>query len=244
VPQNGVECHEKVVIDGPVEIIQGDCLEVMRGMADASVDAVVTDPPYLRVGGASASSISRATFSTTPQERQFFDLWMREVWREWSRILKPTGAMFLTIDWRGAHSCEAAANGTPLAFGGVGVWDKEQFGMGHMLRHSYECFVVARMPDWERRTASERDVWTIKWSSRNSAYGHDAEKPVALMERAVTLLTSAGDLVLDPFTGTGTTGEACARLRRRFIGIEREAEYVAVARRRLYGLQPELEPAA
>jgi len=212
----------------------------MRGMADASVDAVVTDPPYLRVGGASASSVSRATFSTTPQERQFFDLWMREMWREWARILRPAGALFLTIDWRGAHSCEAAANGTPLQFGGVGVWDKEQIGMGHMLRHSYECFVVARMPEWERRTASERDVWQEKWSSRSGKYDHDAEKPVSLFRRAIRLLVPPGSLVLDPFAGTGTTGIAALAEGCSFIGIEREGHHVETARRRLAEVRPEL----
>jgi site-specific DNA-methyltransferase (adenine-specific) len=216
------------------EIIHGDALDVLRGMPDASVDAVVTDPPYLNTGTGS-SRASRV--AAIPDERQFFDLWMRSLWQEFGRVLKPTGGLWMTIDWRGAVSCERAACGSPLTFGGAGVWAKDGLGMGYMLRHTYECFVVARMPEWERRTASESDVWRVKWTPTDRKHGHEAEKPVELMRRALALIAEPGGVVLDPFAGSGTTGVAAALDGYDFLGIEREAAYVDIARRRIADAQ-------
>jgi site-specific DNA-methyltransferase (adenine-specific) len=217
------------------EIIHAaDCLDALRAMQAGSADAIVTDPPYLNTG-TGTSRVSRT--AAIPDERQFFDFWMREMWREWARVLKPTGAAWLTIDWRGAVSCEMAANGSPLTFGGAGVWAKDGLGMGFMLRHTYECFVVARMPEWKRRTASEPDVWRVKWTPSDRKSGHEAEKPVELMRRAIRLLVPAGSVILDPFAGSGTTGVAAIAEGCSFIGIEREATYVAFARKRIVDAQ-------
>jgi site-specific DNA-methyltransferase (adenine-specific) len=226
-----------------IDLRLGDCLEVLATLEAASVDAVITDPPYLNTGTGS-SRVSRV--AAIPDERQFFDLWMRQIWAELARVLKPTGAAFMTIDWRGAMACERAACGSPLAFGGVGVWDKEQLGMGYMLRHSYECFAVARMPDWKPVNRSVYDVWRIKWGPTARKTGHQAEKPAELIERALDLLAPPdGGVVLDPFMGSGTTGVVAAEKGYRFIGIEREPEFHELSQRRIadaqsYGGQPDL----
>jgi site-specific DNA-methyltransferase (adenine-specific) len=212
----------------------GECLEVMRTIPDGIVDAIITDPPYLRVGAASASAVSRAPDATTPQERQFFDFWMREMWREWARVLNPKGAAFLTIDWRGALSCEMAAIGSPLRFGGVGVWDKETLGLGFMMRHVYECFVVARMPEWQRTIRNEPDLWRLKWSTRMAETDNDAEKPPELFARALRLINPpAGGVVLDPFAGSGSCGVAAVAAGYSYIAIEREAHHVDTINKRL-----------
>lgn len=223
-----------------MSVLHGDCFEAMRAMEPASVDAIVTDPPYLGTG-TGASRVSRV--AAIPDERQFFDLWMRELWREFARVLKPTGALWMTIDWRGAVSCERAASGSLLAFGGTGVWAKDGLGMGYMLRRTYECFVVARMPGWKRRKTDEPDVWRVKWTPTDRKSGHEAEKPVALMARALALTADPGGFVLDPFCGSGTTGVAAVAGGYRFLGIEREAEYVELARRRLAEVSNETHPA-
>jgi DNA modification methylase len=144
----------------------------------------------------------------------------------------------MTIDWRGAMACERAACGSPLSFGGVGIWDKEQLGMGYMLRHSYECFVAARMPDWKPVNRSVYDVWRIKWGPTARKTGHQAEKPVELIERALDLLAPPkGGVVLDPFMGSGTTGVVAVQAGYRFVGIEREPEFVDLSRRRIADAQ-------
>lgn len=216
-------------------VIHADCLDAMREMPDACVDAIITDPPYLNTGTGS-SRVSRT--HSIPDERQFFDLWMREHWQQFARLLKPSGALWMTIDWRGAVSCERASHSTDLKYGGCGVWDRGGLGMGFMLRHTYECFVVARKPDWVRKLTSEPDVWRFDWHPTNRTHGHEAEKPVELMRRAIDLLNIPQDgIVLDPFCGSGTTLVAAIEEGFDCIGIEREAEYVAIIEARVAAAQ-------
>lgn len=139
-------------------VLEGDCLTALSEIGTRSIDAIITDPPYLNTGTGS-SRVSRV--AAIPDERQFFDFWMAEIWRVAARVLKPTGGLWMTIDWRGAISCERAATGSDLTFGGVGVWAKDGLGMGYMLRHTYECFVAARMPEWSRVLTDETDVWRV-----------------------------------------------------------------------------------
>jgi len=89
-----------------IDLRLGDCLEVLATLDARSVDAVITDPPYANTGTGSSRF---STSASIPNETQFFDLWMRQVWAELARVLKPTGAAFMTIDWRGAMACERAA---------------------------------------------------------------------------------------------------------------------------------------
>jgi DNA modification methylase len=112
----------------------GDCLDVMRGMPDACVDAVVTDPPYAATGTAS-SFVSRASKSSVPRETQFYEAWLREHLREWMRLVKPTGALWMTIDWRGAMSLDAACARLGARAPKVGVWYRRGLGMGFVLRN-------------------------------------------------------------------------------------------------------------
>ena len=76
-------------------------------------------------------------------------------------------------------------------------------------------------------------VFTHNKNTPGGAHHHETQKPLPLMLELVELFTDPGDLVLDPFCGSGTTGVACIRLGRRFIGIEKDATYAAVARERL-----------
>lgn len=208
----------------------GDCLAWLRTLPDESVDAVVTDPPYSSLGTA-ASTASRTEQSSS--ELQFYTAWCREQIREWRRILKPGGAFWMTVDWRGALCWDEASAAAGFNRLRVGVWDRGGLGMGHVLRSQYECFATATLPGWVRQRADEGDVWRVPWTAANRTVGHAAEKPVELMTRAVTLLCGRGDVILDPFTGSGTTGVAALLEGRTFLGCERSAEHCEIARRRL-----------
>jgi DNA modification methylase len=115
----------------------------------------------------------------------------------------------------------------------VGVWHREGLGMGHLLRNVYECFVVLPMPDFERLSTDEPDVWVHKWTPGQRQHGHSAEKPVALMARAVRLVSKPGGVVLDPFHGSGSVADACQREGRACIAIERDEAYCEIAAKRL-----------
>lgn len=216
-----------------VKLILGDCLGVMKGMEGNSVDAVVTDPPYAIMGG--GASIAGKGISEA-FDLQFYESWFREIATEIFRILKPAGAMWWTTDWRGAVAAEKALSriGTyqeNLHLAAIGVWDRGGLGMGHVLRKTYECFAVAVMPEWKRTITDMPDVWHIKWTPGDRKNGHPAEKPIQLFEQAINLI--GGDTILDPFMGSGTTGVACVKTGRNFIGVEIDPGYYAIAERRI-----------
>jgi len=210
---------------GRVTLYQGEALDVLPNISE--VDAVVTDPPYATTTE-SSSWVSR-TGPRQTRETQFFEAWMREQVAAIAGACKQSAAMWMTLDWRGAMILDTACAKLGIKEPKIGVWDKENCGMGHVLRNSYECFAVVSLPEWERLTASERDVWNHKWTQGGRESDHAAEKPVALMLRACNLLCKEGATVLDPYMGSGTTGVAAIRANRRFIGIERDAEIYAAA---------------
>lgn len=212
------------------ELLEGEALALLREMPDASVDAVVTDPPYCSTGEATSMVTARGRL---PREHQFYEAWLREHVVEFARILKPTGAMWMTIDWRGAMALDVACARLNLREPKVGVWNRGGLGMGFVLRNVYECFAVVPMPKFQRMQTAEPDVWDEKWTPGNRKHGHQAEKPVPLMRRAIRLVCPSGGTVLDPFAGSGSTGVGALLEDRSFLGIEREPAYAEIARARL-----------
>lgn len=215
------------------QVITGDCLDVMREMEPGSVDAVITDPPYAIMGGGS-STAGRNTDEV--YDTQFYEAWFREVAIEVYRVLRPTGAMWWTSDWRGALAADRGlsrigAYKSKMRLVGVGVWDRGGLGMGYALRKTYECFCLAVMPDWKRISTNTPDVWRFPWTPGNRSGDHSAEKPVPLFKRAIELV--GGATILDPFCGSGTTGVACMQTGRNFIGIEIDPGYADIARQRI-----------
>lgn len=225
--------------DNPVSVVEGEALDVLRALPDATFDAVVTDPPYAQVSEAASLVViegygrSKVRRRRLPMDCQFFEAWIREHLTEWARVLKPTGAVWLTIDWRGALAVDDAAGRLGLRATCVGVWDRGGLGMGGILRHVYECFAVVPMEAFERLHTDEPDLWREPWSPGNRQAGHSAEKPVPLFQRAIRLVSPPGGLILDPFGGSGTTGVAAAKEDCRCVLVEREPTYAAIARRRV-----------
>jgi len=213
---------------GRVTLYHGEALDILPAIP--KVDAIVTDPPYSITSEAS-SSVSRA--SRNVRETQFFEAWLREQVGALVMSCKPSAALWMSLDWRGAMVLDTVCAKLNLKEPKIGVWDKESIGMGGVLRNSYECFAVVTLAEWEHLTRSERDVWQCRWTQGNRASNHPAEKPVPLMERACKLLCKEQSIVLDPYMGSGTTGVAAIRSNMRFVGIERDAEIYAGAVQRI-----------
>jgi site-specific DNA-methyltransferase (adenine-specific) len=218
----------------------GDCLAVLRGMPTASVDAIVTDPPYAGTSSESAFVSISETRSGVPQESQFYEAWLREQMSEWRRVLRLTGAIWFTCDLRAAMCVEAACFKLGIKRPVIGIWHREGLGMGFLLRKVHECFVVVTMAEFERRKTDEPDVWTHKWTPGNRKEGHSAEKPVDLMARAIRLVAPAGSVILDPFTGSGSTAMAALAEDCRFVGVERDSDFATKARERITASERQL----
>mgnify|MGYP000119592822 CR=1 FL=1 len=212
---------------------EADALDFVRGLPDACVDAVITDPPYASTGDAASIMRTSAGAFSVPRETQFYEAWLREQLREWVRVLRPTGVVWMTIDWRGAMALDTACARLGLRSPKVGVWDRGGLGMGYALRSTYECFAVVAMPRWSPLRHDVPDVWRAKWTPSHRKHGHSAEKPVELFRIAIETFTSANSVVLDPFAGSGTTGVACAITSREFVGVERDDRFALVARKRI-----------
>jgi site-specific DNA-methyltransferase (adenine-specific) len=210
-------------------INHGDCLDILPKMpVGTQFDAVITDPPYM-VGAISVgnSSAKAGTWADMENSAYWFAAWMKEC----RRVLSPTGYLVTFGNWRSIPTMIRALSLAELPASCCMVWDKQWIGPAgpQQLRPRYELAIFAAMPDAKIDDRSAPDIYGCKWLAGNmKTTEHPAEKPVDLMRHIVRLTTKPGATVLDPFAGSGTTGVACVAEGRRFVGIEREAEWVRV----------------
>ena len=218
------------------QIIEGDCLEHLATMPDKSVDHVITDPPY----EAEAHTKGRrgqkgGSFRETPlgfcaiseMERDAIGGYIRTLSKRWAIVFSQVEA---TQRW--AHTIGRDRYVRTM------VWIKDTTTpqmTGDRPGMGYECMVITHPPGKKRwkggvRSGVFRGPSVVKMGVAND---HETQKPVSLMVELVELFTDPGDLILDPFAGSGTTGVAAIRLGRRFIGIEKDPKYAALARERL-----------
>jgi site-specific DNA-methyltransferase (adenine-specific) len=231
-------------------IIQGDCLSVMRDMADDTFDAVITDPPYCS-GGESQRGQSKPTSEKYTMAKalskmpDFFDALTPSAWRrftrEWlteSRRISKNGAPLLIFcDWRQIGELQDIVTMSGWWIRGLLVWDKKisrnQLGR---FRQDAEFIIFAskgRLPT-DRAcgfpTRISKGVFSIaqcQAANRN----HQTEKPVALMRELVKITTPNGH-ILDPFCGSGSTNVAAIMEGYQCTGIEITDAYAEVAKRR------------
>jgi DNA modification methylase len=215
------------------EVRHGDCREVMATLDAESVDAVVCDPPYMvgsiSVGNASSKS---GTWADMENSAYWFSAWMREC----QRVLKPTGYLVTFGNWRSIPTLIRALSLIEMSATSCMVWDKEWIGPAYTnaLRPRYEIVMFSAMPKARIPDRKQADIHSCKWMAGNmKTTKHPAEKPVELMRHICRLVTQPGGIVLDPFTGSGSTGKGAVLEGFRFIGIEREAEYVEIAKARI-----------
>jgi len=210
--------------------------DVERVMGGEKADAIVTDPPYSILGGGTSSAGKgiKASF-----DRQFFRAWFQALLAILDPALNDGAAQWMTIDWRGATAIEEAVTNTRWRLAGLGVWHRGGLGMGFALRKVYENFIFLVSEGWKRAKTDEPDLWEYLWTPGDRTEGHSAEKPVELIVRAVELCD--GNVMLDPFLGSGTTLVACQNLGRRCQAIEISPAYCAVALQRMTDAFPGIE---
>jgi len=228
----------------------GDALAFLRELPSASVDAVITDPPYSS-GAATLTARRNASpsrkYITSGSERTFVDfagdqrdqrslvfwcvLWLGEC----LRIVRPGGVLLSFSDWRQLPSFSDAIQAAGWTWKGVGVWDKGAGArpMPNGFRAQAEYVLHARRPGGDRiDPASAPYLPGVIHCPVESSKMHMSGKPLALMQRLVELAPRDG-VVLDPFVGSGTTGAAALARGRRFLGCEIVPHYCEVARERL-----------
>ncbi|WP_315762916.1 site-specific DNA-methyltransferase [Sphingomonas sp. Y38-1Y] len=247
-------------------ILRGDCVAAMKALPDASIDCIFADPPYnLQLGGElfrpDGSHVDAVTddwdrFDTFAAYDRFTRSWLKEA----RRVLKPNGTIWVIGSYHNIFRVGTAIQDMGFWILNDIVWRKSNpmpNFKGTRFTNAHETLIWASMGEKARYTFNYRSLKTLNdelqmrsdWefaicSGAERLKGedghkvHPTQKPEALLYRVMLAATHPGDVVLDPFFGTGTTGAVAKRLGRRFIGIEREEAYIAAAEARIEAALP------
>lgn len=239
---------------------------LLKDLPDACIDMIFADPPYfLSNGGISIQagkmvSVNKGDWDKSggfETDLAFFDSWIEEA----RRVLKPDGSIWISGTYHSIYLC-----GYTLAKHGYKIlndisWYKPNaapnlsgryFAAAHETllwaapskksRHTFN-YDLMRNGDWPQDkmkvpNKQMRSVWSIntpqKWEKKHGK--HPTQKPYTLLERIVLSSTNEGDLVLDPFTGSSTTGIAAHKHGRKFVGFDMEKDYLDLSIKRFHDI--------
>lgn len=232
-------------------LYQADALAVLRELPDASVDAVITDPPYSSGGmvrgdrlGTTASKYSGGPdgkvadvppdFTGDSRDQRAYGYWCALWLAECLRVAKPGAPVLLFTDWRQLPMTTDALQSGGWIWRGIGVWDKTDCGgrpqMGRFRAQAEYVVWGSAGPMPDRIGVALPGVF--RYFVRRTERDHLTGKPLQLM-RDLVQICPRGGTVLDPFAGSGTTGVAALIEGRRFIGVELTGHYADAAAERL-----------
>jgi modification methylase len=242
------------------QILQDDCVKAMARLPDGCIDMVFADPPYnLQLGGdlfrpeggrVDAVDDDWDKFDTFQTYDDFTRAWLKEA----RRILKPNGTLWVIGSYHNIFRVGAALQDAGYWILNDIIWRKSNpmpNFRGTRFTNAHETLIWASRSEDSRYTFNYRAMKALNdelqmrsdWVLPICAGGervktdgvkaHPTQKPEALLYRVLLACTNPGDVVLDPFFGTGTTGAVARRLGRNWIGIERESRYIKVARERI-----------
>jgi site-specific DNA-methyltransferase (adenine-specific) len=210
-----------------------DAVQWLRSLATASVDLAITDPPYeslerhRSIGTTTRLKHSKASsndwFAIFPNAR-FTDLFP-----ELYRVMKRNSHLYLFSDPETAFIAKPIAEAAGFKFWKPLVWDKKRIGMGYHYRARYEFILFFEKGKRKLNDLGVPDIIEVP----RIYNGYPAEKPASISEIFIRQSSSPGELVIDPFMGSGSVGVAALRLGRDFAGNDICAEAVAITRARL-----------
>ena len=232
-----------------MKLMQGDCLERMKEIESGSVDLVVTSPPYNNWRNRRTQERKKDYWNRTNINYNSYDdklsdddyfKWQVVFLNECARVLKDTGTIVYNhkdaifnykvtspITWILESECVYRQRVT---------WDRggmQAFNPVRFYRVEEDIYILGKKAKgfkWNKDFAKYLSIWKINPSSKEH---HPASFPLEIPERCIKSFTESGDIVLDPFMGSGTTGVACANLNRDFIGIEMDEDYFNIAQTRI-----------
>ncbi|HEY8594296.1 MAG TPA: site-specific DNA-methyltransferase [Devosiaceae bacterium] len=247
-------------------ILVGDCIEHMNALPPDSVDLVFADPPYNLQLEAGLTRPDQSRVDAVDDDWDKFDSFAHydEFTRAWlkaaRRILKPDGAIWVIGSYHNIFRVGTALQDIGFWLLNDIVWRKSNpmpNFRGTRFTNAHETLIWASRSQKSRPTfnyealklsngdTQMRSDWLFpictgneRLKNENDDKVHPTQKPEALLYRILMATTQPGDVVLDPFFGTGTTGAVAKKLGRHFIGIEREADYINAALKRIAALKP------
>ncbi len=243
------------------KVFCGDTIEVMKELPSESVDLVFADPPYnLQLGGDLHRPDNSKVQAVDEDWDKFlcfehYDSFCQQWLAESRRVLKPNGAMWVIGSYHNIFRLGAIIQNLGFWILNDVVWRKSNpmpNFHGKRFTNAHETLIWASKSDSSKYTFNYealkelneglqmRSDWVLpicngkeRIKDRKGKKAHPTQKPEALLHRILIASSSQGDLILDPFFGTGTTGSVAKKLGRRFLGIEQNLEYVRVAEKRI-----------
>jgi len=247
-------------------ILQGDCIAEMARLPDKSVDMIFADPPYnLQLGGDLFRPEGSRVDAVNDEWDKFeslaaYDGFTRDWLEQARRILKDDGTIWVIGSYHNIYRVGALLQDADFWILNDIVWRKANpmpNFRGTRFTNAHETLLWCAKDEKARYTFNYRAMkalnddlqmrsdWLLpicagqeRLKGETGSKAHPTQKPEALLYRILLACTKPGDVVLDPFFGTGTTGAVARRLGRRWIGIEREAAYVKVAKERIASTLP------
>jgi DNA modification methylase len=253
-------------------IIQGDCIEELKNLSDNSIDLIFADPPYnmqlenalYRPNNTKVDGVDDEwdKFGSFSEYDDFCTSWLKEC----RRILKDTGTIWVIGSY---HNIFRVGN----IMLNLGYWILNDITwyktnpmpnfMGTRFTNATETLLwCSKKKGNKKYTFNHKimkkynggkqmtSVWQIglcigaeRLKGEDGKKAHSTQKPEELLKRAILSTTKQGDVVLDPFFGTGTTGAVAKKLKRNYIGIERELEYIKLAKNRIANINEYFEEA-
>ncbi len=207
------------------QIVQGDCVQVLKSLPGEAVDLVVTDPPYL-VNYRDRSGRTVTNDSGSPEFLgAFSDLY---------RVLKPNSFCVCFYGWNRVDQFFGAWRKAGFRPVGHIVWHKDYSSKSGFLHSRHEQAYLLAKGNPGRPAKPLADVQPWEYSGNRA---HPTEKAVGILSPLIQAFSKPGDIVLDPFAGSGSTAVAAALSGRRYIGIELEGQYCRHAQMRLAGAE-------
>jgi len=248
-------------------IIKGDCVAALEALPDQSVDVIFADPPYnLQLGGALHRPDQSLVDACDDEWDQFasfeaYDAFTRAWLLACRRVLKPSGTIWVIGSYHNIFRVGATLQDLNFWILNDIVWRKTNpmpNFKGRRFQNAHETMIWAtRDPkakgytfNYDAMKAANDDVqmrsdWLFpicnggeRLKDADGKKVHPTQKPEALLARILMASSKPGDVVLDPFFGSGTTGAVAKRLGRHFVGIEREQSYIDAARARIDAVEP------
>ncbi|WP_066586269.1 site-specific DNA-methyltransferase [Sphingomonas pruni] len=246
-------------------ILMGDCIETMRALPAKSVDLIFADPPYnLQLGGDLSRPDGSHVDAVTDDWDKFdslaiYDRFTREWLGEAKRILKDNGSIWVIGSYHNIFKVGSAIQDLGYWILNDIVWRKANpmpNFKGTRFTNAHETLIWASTGEGAKYTFNYRSMKTLNdelqmrsdWEfpicggqerlKKGGVKVHPTQKPEALLYRILLACSKPGDVVLDPFFGTGTTGAVAKRLGRHWIGIEREQVYIEAAEERIAAALP------
>ena len=244
-------------------LYHADCLQILKDIPENTFDMIFADPPYMLSNGGitcqngKISSVNKGKWDRSQgleRDFQFYKEWLAAC----RRVLKEDGTLWVSGTYHSIYSCGFAMqvlgfhilndiswfkpNASPnmscryfTASHETLIWAKKNIKAKHTFNYNLMKNGDFSSDFIKKPNTQMRSVWAIGTPKTcEKTFGkHPTQKPLALLERIILASTNEGDLILDPFMGSGTTGVAALKHKRKFVGIEREIEFIELAEVRL-----------